>query len=198
MAVELVPYLREAVTGSPSELVFPRRDGAMYPATTQLEAVLRRAVAGRFPRPRVLITIASGSSPVERRALEEAVTMSGGRQVTLVEEPLAAAIGAGLPIQEPVGSLVVDIGGARSEMAVVSMGGIVSGQTVMIGGFDLDVAIQDRRAATYGVAIGERAADGQARGGLGLPDRQRQGGAGREPRPGTRWSQARRGGGPTG
>ena len=124
-----------------------------------LEAVLRRSVAGRFPRPRVLITIASGSSPVERRALEEAVTMSGGRQVTLVEEPLAAAIGAGLPIQEPVGSLVVDIGGARSEMAVVSMGGIVSGQTVMLGGFDLDVAIQDHVRAAYGVAIGERAAD---------------------------------------
>ena len=114
---------------------------------------------GRFPRPRVLITIASGSSPVERRALEEAVAMSGGRQVTLVEEPLAAAIGAGLPIQEPVGSLVVDIGGARSEMAVVSMGGIVSGQTVMLGGFDLDVAIQDHVRAAYGVAIGERAAD---------------------------------------
>jgi rod shape-determining protein MreB len=96
---------------------------------------------------------------VERRALEEAVAMSGGRQVTLVEEPLAAAIGAGLPIQEPIGSLVVDIGGARSEMAVVSMGGIVSGQTVMLGGFDLDVAIQEHVRATYGVAIGERAAD---------------------------------------
>ena len=124
-----------------------------------LEVVIRRSVAGRFPRPRVLITIASGSSPVERRALEEAVAMSGGRQVTLVEEPLAAAIGAGLPIQEPVGSLVVDIGGARSEMAVVSMGGIVSGQTVMLGGFDLDVAIQEHVRDAYGVAIGERAAD---------------------------------------
>ena len=124
-----------------------------------LEAVLRRSVPGRFPRPRVLITIASGSSPVERRALEEAVGMSGGRQVTLVEEPLAAAIGAGLPIQEPIGSLVVDIGGARSEMAVVSMGGIVSGQTVMLGGFDLDVAIQEHVRTSYGVAIGERAAD---------------------------------------
>lgn len=124
-----------------------------------LEVVIRRSLAGRYPRPRVLITIASGSSPVERRALEEAVAMSGGRQVTLVEEPLAAAIGAGLPIQEPVGSLVVDIGGARSEMAVVSMGGIVSGQTVMLGGFDLDVAIQDHVRDAYDVAIGERAAD---------------------------------------
>src|SRR6185503_14850769 len=92
-------------------------------------------------------------------ALEEAVTLAGGKQVTLVEEPLAAAIGAGLPIQEPIGSLIVDIGGARCEMAVVSMGGIVSGQTVMVGGFDLDVAIQEHVRQRYGVAIGERAAD---------------------------------------
>ena len=124
-----------------------------------LEVVIRRCITGRFPKPRILITIASGSSPVERRALEEAVTMSGGKAVTLVEEPLAAAIGAGLPIQEPVGSLIVDIGGARSEMAVVSMGGIVSGQTVMLGGFDLDVAIQEHVRREYGVAIGELAAD---------------------------------------
>jgi rod shape-determining protein MreB len=124
-----------------------------------LEVVIRRCITGRYPKPRILITIASGSSPVERRALEEAVMMSGGKQVTLVEEPLAAAIGAGLPIQEPIGSLIVDIGGARSEMAVVSMGGIVSGQTVMLGGFDLDVAIQEHVRSEYGVAIGELAAD---------------------------------------
>ena len=124
-----------------------------------LEVVIRRCIMGRFPKPRILITIASGSSPVERRALEEAVGISGGKNVTLVEEPLAAAIGAGLPIQEPIGSLIVDIGGARSEMAVVSMGGIVSGQTVMLGGFDLDVSIQEHVRRAYGVAIGELAAD---------------------------------------
>jgi len=124
-----------------------------------LEVVIRRCIMGRFPKPRILVTIASGSSPVERRALEEAVGISGGKNVTLVEEPLAAAIGAGLPIQEPIGSLIVDIGGARSEMAVVSMGGIVSGQTVMLGGFDLDVAIQEHVRREYGVAIGELAAD---------------------------------------
>lgn len=140
----------------------PLREGAIteFDVTQRfLEVVLRRVAPGRFPKPRVLITIASGSSPVERRALEEAVAIGGGKQVTLVEEPLAAAIGAGLPIQEPVGSLIVDIGGARSEMAVVSMGGIVSGQTVMVGGFDLDVAIQEHVRVRYGVAIGERTAD---------------------------------------
>jgi len=140
----------------------PLREGTIteFEVTQRLlEVVIRRSAPGRFPKPRVLITIASGSSPVERRALEEAVTLAGGKQVTLVEEPLAAAIGAGLPIQEPIGSLIVDIGGARSEMAVVSMGGIVSGQTVMVGGFDLDVAIQNHVRQRYGVAIGERAAD---------------------------------------
>jgi rod shape-determining protein MreB len=140
----------------------PLRDGTIteFEVTQRfLEVVIRRCITGRYPKPRVLITIASGSSPVERRALEEAVAMSGGKQVTLVEEPLAAAIGAGLPIQEPIGSLIVDIGGARSEMAVVSMGGIVSGQTVMLGGFDLDVAIQEHVRREYGVAIGELAAD---------------------------------------
>jgi rod shape-determining protein MreB len=95
--------------------------------------------------------IPSESSSVEKRALEEAISSSGGRQVTLVEEALAAAIGAGLPIHEPVGHLIVDIGGARSEMAVVSMGGVVSGHGVPVGGFDLDAAIQEhleRRTAS--------------------------------------------------
>src|SRR5881392_1455800 len=142
--------------------VRPLREGTVteYEMTQRyLGSVLRRVAPGRFPKPRVLICIPSESSEVEKRAVVEAVTSSGGKQVTLVEEPLAAAIGAGLPIQEPIGSLIVDIGGARSEMAVVSMGGIVSGQTVGVGGFDLDVAIHDHVRDTYGVAIGERAAD---------------------------------------
>jgi rod shape-determining protein MreB and related proteins len=140
----------------------PLRTGAVteFEVTQRfLALVLRMAVPGRYPKPRVLICIPSESSPVERRALEEAVNDSGGRQVTLVEETLAAAIGAGLPIHEPVGHLIVDIGGARSEMAVVSMGGVVSGQGVRVGGFDLDVAIQEHVRTTYGVAIGETAAE---------------------------------------
>ena len=97
-----------------------------------LRSVMRRVAPGRFPKPRVLVCIPSESSGVEKRALEEAITSSGGKQVTLVEEALAAAIGAGLPIHEPVGHLIVDIGGARSEMAVVSMGGVVSGHGVPV------------------------------------------------------------------
>jgi rod shape-determining protein MreB and related proteins len=140
----------------------PLKAGTMteFDMTQQmLEMVLRRVGAPRFPRPRVLVAIPSASSEVERRAIEEAVDFAGGRGVVLVEEPLAAAIGAGLPIHEPIGNLIVDIGGGRSEMAVVSMGGVVSGTSMNVGGFDLDTAIQEHLRVRYGVAIGEKAAE---------------------------------------
>ncbi len=142
--------------------VRPLRAGTMTEFdTTQrmLEVVLRRVGLARLSRPRILVCVPSMSSEVERRAIEEAIRSAGGRQVTLVEEPLAAAIGAGLPVHEPVGSLIVDIGGGRSEMAVVSMGGVVSGHAVMVGGFDLDAAIQRHIRTEFGVAIGEKAAE---------------------------------------
>jgi len=138
--------------------VRPLREGTVteFEMTQRyLASVLHRVAPGRFPKPRVLICIPSESSEVEKRAVEEAVTSSGGKQVTLVEEALAAAIGAGLPIHEPIGHLIVDIGGARSEMAVVS----VSGHGVRRGGFDLDAAIQEHLRSTCGVAIGEKAAE---------------------------------------
>ncbi len=124
-----------------------------------LEAVLRRVGVTRFPKPRVLACIASQSSEVERRAVDEAVRSAGGRGVVLVEEPLAAAIGAGLPIHEPIGNLVVDIGGGTTEMAVVSMGGVVAGRSIRVGGFDMDGAIQEHMRSRYGAAIGEKAAE---------------------------------------
>ena len=142
--------------------VRPLRGGVMteYDITQRMiEIVVRRAGASRFPRPRVLVCVSSHSSEVERRAIEEAVRFAGAKSVILVEEPLAAAIGAGLPIHEPVGNLVVDIGGGTSEMAVVSMGGVVSGRSVRLGGFDLDAAIQEHIRATYDVAVGERSAE---------------------------------------
>jgi rod shape-determining protein MreB len=140
----------------------PLREGAIteFEVTQRfLEEVIRRVGSSRFPRPRVLICIPSESSEVEKRALEEAVSASGGKQITLVEEPLAAAIGARLPVHEPIGNLIVDVGGGRSEMAVVSMGGVVSGHAIGVGGDDLDDAIAEHVRTTYGVAIGERAAE---------------------------------------
>jgi rod shape-determining protein MreB len=143
--------------------VRPLRQGTMteFDITQRmLEVVLRRVGVMKFPKPRVLVCVPSMASEVEKRAIEEAIRHSGGsRNVTLVEEPLAAAIGAGLPIHEPIGNLVVDIGGGRSEMAVVSMGGVVSGRSVSLGGFDLDAAIQEHIRERYGVAIGEKAAE---------------------------------------
>ncbi|HSJ51018.1 MAG TPA: rod shape-determining protein, partial [Actinomycetota bacterium] len=142
--------------------VRPLRHGVMteFDITQKMiEVVLRRVGVSRFPKPRVLVSIASESSEVERRAVDEAVRFAGGRGVVLVEEPLAAAIGAGLPIHEPVGNLIVDIGGGTTELAVVSMGGVVSGRSVRVGGFDLDAAIQHHFRAAYGVAIGEKSAE---------------------------------------
>jgi rod shape-determining protein MreB len=142
--------------------VRPLRHGVMteFDITQRMiEVVLKRVGVTRFPKPRVLVAIASESSEVERRAVEEAVRFAGGKGVVLVEEPLAAAIGAGLPIHEPVGNLIIDIGGGTTEMAVVSMGGVVSGVAIRVGGFDLDAAIQEHVRSTYGVAIGEKAAE---------------------------------------
>ena len=142
--------------------VRPLRHGVMteFDITQRMiEVVLRRVGVPRFPKPRVLVCIPSESSEVERRAVEEAVKFAGGRGVVLVEEPLAAAIGAGLPIHEPVGNLIVDIGGGTTETAVVSMGGVVSGRSVRVGGFDFDAAIQEHIRSAYGVAVGEKAAE---------------------------------------
>lgn len=140
----------------------PMRHGVMTEfdvVERMIQAILRRIGVSRLSKPRVLASVPSASSEVERRAVEEAVLAAGARGVVLVEEPLAAAIGARLPIHEPIGNLVVDIGGGFSEMAVVSMGGVVSGRSVDVGGFDLDAAIQEHVRASYGVAIGEKAAE---------------------------------------
>jgi rod shape-determining protein MreB and related proteins len=142
--------------------VRPLRKGTMTEFDTtraMIEVIVRRTTTVRFPRPRVLVAVPSLSSEVERRAIEDAFRAAGVRQVTLVEEPLAAAIGAGLPVHEPVGHLVADVGGGRSEMAVVSMGGVVSGRSATLGGFDLDTAVQQHIRNEYGVAIGEKAAE---------------------------------------
>lgn len=142
--------------------VRPLRHGVMTEfdiTQAMIEVVLQRVGVSRFPKPRVVACISSESSEVERRAVEEAVKFAGGKGVVLVEEPLAAAIGARLPIHEPIGNLIVDIGGGTTEMAVVSMGGVVSGVSVRTGGFDLDAAIAEHIRSEYGVAVGEKAAE---------------------------------------
>ena len=142
--------------------VRPLRHGVMteFDVTQRMiGSVLRGVGVSKFPKPRVLVCIPSETSEVERRAVEEAVRSAGGRGVVLVEEALAAAIGAGLPIHEPVGNLIVDIGGGTTEIGVVSMGGVVSGLSIRVGGFDLDASIREHIRVLYGVAIGEKAAE---------------------------------------
>ncbi len=140
----------------------PLRHGAITDfdiTQNMIRLILKRVGVGRLGKPRVLICVPSAITEVERRAVREAAKSAGARDVGLVEEPLAAAIGANLPVHEPVGNLVVDVGGGTSEMAVVSMGGIVTSQAIRVGGFDMDAAIQQHVRRVYGIAIGERTAE---------------------------------------
>jgi rod shape-determining protein MreB and related proteins len=106
-----------------------------------LRYFIRRVGGGGLPFSRVVLCVPSGTTSVERDAVEEATLMAGARDVSLIEEPMAAAIGAGLPVGEAVGSMVVDIGGGTTEVAVVSLGGIVIWESIRVGGYELDDAI---------------------------------------------------------
>jgi rod shape-determining protein MreB len=142
--------------------VRPLRSGAIsdFDITEKLiRLILQRAGVNRFARPKVLVCVPSALTDVERRAVEEATVSAGARSCHLIEEPIAAAIGAGLPIHEPLGSLVVDVGGGTSEVALISMGGIVTNTAVRVGGFDLDAAIQNYVRREYTIAVGEQTAE---------------------------------------
>ncbi|MBP0981245.1 MAG: rod shape-determining protein, partial [Oscillospiraceae bacterium] len=112
-----------------------------------------------FSRPNIVICIPSGVTDVERRAVREAAVASGGRRVSIIEEPMAAAIGAGLPVAEATGSMVVDIGGGTSEVAVISLGGIVTARSVRVGGDAFDSAIIQYIKRKHSLLIGERTAE---------------------------------------
>ncbi|MFM8305206.1 MAG: rod shape-determining protein [Actinomycetota bacterium] len=142
--------------------VRPLRGGAItdFEITQRLiRLIFERSGVNRFQRARVLVCVPSGITHVEQRAVLEATRRAGASQTYLIEQPMAAAIGAGLPIHEPLGSMVVDIGGGTSEVAVISLGGIVALRAVRVGGFDLDNAIQAHMRRVHNVAIGERTAE---------------------------------------
>ena len=115
---------------------------------------------GVFSKPRVVICVPSGVTEVEKRAVEEATIQAGAKEAYLIEEPMAAAIGANLPVEEPTGSMVVDIGGGTSEVAVISLGGIVTSKSLRIAGDELDEAIVHYVKKEYNLMIGERTAEG--------------------------------------
>ncbi len=110
-------------------------------------------------QPRVVICVPSGVTEVEKRAVEEAAVHAGAREAFLIEEPMAAAIGAGLPVQEPTGSMVVDIGGGTTEVAIISLGGIVTSKSIRVGGDELDDSIVTYIKKEYSLMIGERTAE---------------------------------------
>jgi rod shape-determining protein MreB and related proteins len=140
----------------------PLRHGVIadFEVTEQmLSQFMAKVVRSRWARPRLVMCAPSGITEVERRAMEEASMSAGARQVHLIEEPLAAAIGAGVPIAEPVGRMVVDVGGGTTEVAVISLGGIVVSRSVRVAGYDLDEAIGTHIRNAHGMAIGSQSAE---------------------------------------
>ena len=141
----------------------PMKDGVIADfdiTQTMLKYFIKKAVNnGMFFKPSVIVCIPSGVTEVEKRAVEEAVMQSGAREAYLIEEPMAAAIGAGLPVDEPTGSMVVDIGGGTSEVAVISLGGIVTSKTLRIAGDEFDDSIIQYIKKNYNLATGERTAE---------------------------------------
>lgn len=141
----------------------PMKDGVIADfETTQnmLKYFIRKALKkGVFSRPRVIICVPSGVTAVERRAVEEATREAGAKEAFLIEEPMAAAIGSNLPVEEPCGSMVVDIGGGTSEVAVISLGGIVTSESLRIAGDDFDETIALYIKKGYNLMIGERTAE---------------------------------------
>jgi len=145
------------------EAIRPLRDGVIADfevAEEMIKHFIRKVHNRRsFASPQVVVCVPSGSTAVERRAIQESAESAGARRVYLVEEPMAAAIGAGLPVTEPTGSMVVDIGGGTTEVAVLSLGGIVYSRSVRVGGDKMDEAIIGYIRRTHNLLIGEATAE---------------------------------------
>jgi len=144
------------------QAIRPLKDGVIadFDVTEEmLRHFIQKVHQNRFAHPRVVVCVPSGVTGVEKRAVEEACLSAGARTAYLIEEPMAAAIGAGLPVGEPTGSMVVDIGGGTSEVAVISLNGIVYAASVRIGGDKFDEAITNYVRRNYGILIGEATAE---------------------------------------
>ncbi len=145
------------------ETVRPLREGVIadFLATEEMlrQFIARAKSRSGFRRPRILISVPAGATPVERRAVYETALSAGARQVFLIEEPVAAAIGAGLPIHEPTGSMVLDIGGGTADLAVLSMGGIVLARSIKVAGNAFDEAIIRYVRRDHQLLIGEANAE---------------------------------------
>ncbi|MFZ2534458.1 MAG: rod shape-determining protein [Gemmiger qucibialis] len=166
LRVRCVGHEAKAIIGAaPNSIlaVRPLKDGVIADfdiTAAMLQSFIRQACGSRlFVRPRVVICVPSGVTEVERRAVRQAAAKAGARQVTVIEEPMAAAIGAGLPTAEPVGSMIVDIGGGTAEVAVISLSGSVASRSVRCAGDALDQSITSFIKRKYNLLVGERTAE---------------------------------------
>ena len=166
LRVRCVGHEAKAIIGAaPNSIlaVRPLKDGVIADfdiTAAMLQSFIRQACGSRlFVRPRVVICVPSGVTEVERRAVRQAAAKAGARQVTVIEEPMAAAIGAGLPTAEPVGSMIVDIGGGTAEVAVISLSGIVASRSVRCAGDALDQSITSFIKRKYNLLVVERTAE---------------------------------------
>jgi rod shape-determining protein MreB len=145
------------------QAIRPLKDGVIADfeiCEKMLRYFIQKVNASRWVKPRMVICVPSGVTGVEKRAVQEAAVFAGARKEPfIIEEPMAAAIGAGLPVHEPSGNMIVDIGGGTTEVAVISLGGIVASQSVRIGGDELDEAIINFIKKEYSLALGERTAE---------------------------------------
>jgi rod shape-determining protein MreB len=145
------------------QAIRPLRDGVIadFIVTEEMIKHFIKKVHQRsaFANPRIIICVPTGSTPVERRAIQESAHAAGARKVQLIEEPVAAAIGAGLPISEPTGSMIVDIGGGTTEIAVMSLGGIVYSQSLRVAGDALDQSIVSYMRKKFNLLIGDSTAE---------------------------------------
>jgi rod shape-determining protein MreB and related proteins len=150
---------------TPSNIVAirPLKDGVIADFDTT-ERMLRYFIQqvhrrSRFAQPRIVVCVPSGITAVERRAVKDTAYAAGARRVFIIDEPMAAALGAGLPVHEPTGNMIVDVGGGTTEVAVISLGGIVSGQSIRTGGDELDQAIITYVKKEHSLMLGERTAE---------------------------------------
>ena len=144
--------------------VRPMKDGVIadFDVTqSMLKYFIRKALntGNSLVKPRVVISVPSGVTAVEERAVKEAALQAGAKEAYLIEEPMAAAIGSGLPVHEPTGNMIVDIGGGTTEVAIISLGGIVTSKSIRVAGDEMDEAIMQHIKSTYKLAIGERTAE---------------------------------------
>ena len=158
---------KEMIGKTPKNImpIRPLRDGVIadYDVTAQMLKILLKKVAKQIGasmrKPTVVVCIPAGSTEVERRAIHNAITSFGAKSVHLIEEPIAAAIGAELPVDEPIASVVVDIGGGTAEVGIISFGGVVSSTSIRVGGDSIDEEIISYIRKKYNVLIGERTAE---------------------------------------